>query len=244
MFLVAVSSAAASAAAAAAAAADRALPGEAADDAEEALLWESVACAIEYAADLPHAWGIASALRYARPTLAAAVAAAPAAPAAAAATVARWLSRAVADAFFVPVDECSGLLAWASATQQATQEEGGGGGEGGHAGGGGAAAAPSTGGLPPADELWSCARGWSFFYFIFVDRFELGMAVDDTVGAVLSVTTSFGGGLDRLLLHLLKLAVTFCCPEGGASGYFVNVQLEAAWVWVLLVLGPRGAAAV
>lgn len=194
---------------------------------EDVLLWESVACALEHVAGLPYAWGIASALRHARSVLAAA-GAAPAAPAAAA-VVAWWLSRAVADAFFVPLDECSGLVTWASAKFLPDSGQDTGHKWWGRAGGG----APSTGtGGWPTDDLVTCARGWSFFYFILIDRFELGMGIDDAIGAILSMTTALGGGVPRLVLHFLKLAVTLCCPAGGDQGYFVNVQLESAWAAV------------
>lgn len=193
---------------------------------EVVLLWESVACALEHVADLPYAWGIASVLSNARSALAAA-GAAPAAPAAAV-VVARWLSRAVADAFFVPLDECSGLVAWASAKLflDSGQEPNN---RWGQAGGGAPSTGTGTAGWPTDEELVTCARGWSFFYLILIDRFELGMGIDDAVGALLSTTTTFGGGVPRLVLHLLKLAVSLGCPAGGNEGYFVNLQLEAAF---------------
>ena len=89
------------------------------------VLWESTACALDLFS-IPHAWGIVSlvsnapsALRDAAAeaqaavalnSLAAAIAADATAWAAPLVRLARWLCRAAADAYFVPVDECAGAL--------------------------------------------------------------------------------------------------------------------------------------
>lgn len=178
------------------------------------VLWESVASALDYTGDMPYAWGISSLLRGASPELLSG------GVGSAAASITGWLARAAADAFFIPVDECSGLLlAVRSATESSPTPT------------------PLSSQPPPmplGEAILSCARGWSFFYFIFIDRFELGMAIDDAVGFLVSAAGDVGLGGDprKTPLHLLKILAALTCPWEGA-GYFVDVQLEAAWDWVL-----------
>lgn len=185
------------------------------------VVWESVACVLDHAGGVPYAWGISSALRGAPAALGggdgtaggqAAGVLGRSAAASVVPSVARWLARAVADAFFVPVDECAGLLGMLVGAESYS---------------------PPAGAAAGAEAAVGCARGWSFFYFIFIDRFEAGMVVDDAVGALMSVGLMADGGFRRLPLHLIKIVVALSCPKGGAAGYFVDIQYEAAWDWLL-----------
>ena len=139
---------------------------------------------------VPYAWGWTSAARNA-PALLGQLHVVDA-PAAAATAVASWFVRAVADAQFVPVDECSALV-----------EDGAG-----------------------VATAFDCARGTSLMVFIFLDRFALGMIVDEAAAAASELALDDAG---RLPLRALKIALAASAPGDGTIGYFLALHLEAAF---------------
>jgi len=170
----------------------------ASDGATAALRWEATACALDHVVGMEYAWGVTSALRHAPTVLGVSN------PTAGLAVGASVLARAIADAFFVPVDECAAPLAaaWQS-------------------GGDSQASVTKT-------HLLECARGVSLMVHVRRDRFERGMAVDHIAGAAAALALD-GGDPHELPLRALSVGLALSAPGGGTLGYFLATCAEHAW---------------
>ena len=166
------------------------------------LRWESLSCTLDDLLHVPYAWGVTSLLRNA-PNLLLQLRGAPAITAAIAA-IAAYGVRAAADAYFVPVDDCS-LLTDSESGLSLTS-----------------LASPAAVG---------CARGTSLMALIFLDRFRLGMYIDEIVHGMHEFYLGEVGPSRWLLLRSLKLGVAVSCP-GEVRSYFIMMHLESAWKWV------------
>jgi len=151
--------------------------------------WECVACVLSHLGmQDPFAWGTVSLVQgapaaFARPAFV---------------PIALWLTRSLADGYFVPVNECRPLLF--SALGEFT---------------------------PALDDAVACSRGATYFALLLSDRFRIAMVVDELVAAAAAVSVvpalNSAGGMP---FRILKLLVTLCDPGDGLTAYFINTQLN------------------
>lgn len=169
------------------------------------LRWESLACVLDETLGVPYAWGIASALRNAPQLLLRMDAARFSGASVAAYACGAWAVRAVADALFVPVDECAALSA--------------------------RAAGGASGEQIPLAEVVACARGASLMALIHSDRYALGLMLDEAAAAASELAEEgvLGG---RLPMRAVKVAIAMSAPGDGTLAFFVGMQVESAWEWI------------
>lgn len=179
------------------------------DDAEF-LRWESLACALDEVGKLPYAWGVVSGLRRLPELRGILFPSESATLGGATYAVAEWSARAVADAFFVPIDDCAPLATRGDLRSLLT--------------------ASSSGGADARGEALTCARGTSLMAFIvFVERFPLGLGIDSAVAAAAAVAS---GALSQLPLCALKAGLAASDPGEGALAWFLTIHADSAWAWV------------